>query len=148
MSAPQRGPKDFRLQEGTVIDHLPVGTAARALQLLRLPREGPVTVGMNVPSPRYGSKDIVRVEGLELSKHQLDRLALLGQRVTVSIVKDGDVVDKVVLEVPRRVEGILRCPNPTCITHAEAIATAFQRMGEYPYQFRCLYCERVTTADE
>mgnify|MGYP001397197807 FL=1 len=50
-------PHDFRLQDGTVIDHLPVGTAARALGILGLPREGPVTVGMNVPSRRLGFKD-------------------------------------------------------------------------------------------
>ena len=43
-------------------------TAARALVILGLPREGPVTVGMNVPSRRHGRKDIIRVEGLELRR--------------------------------------------------------------------------------
>ena len=32
-------PHDFQLQDGTVIDHLPVGTAARALVILGLPRD-------------------------------------------------------------------------------------------------------------
>ncbi|MFV1959615.1 MAG: aspartate carbamoyltransferase regulatory subunit [Planctomycetota bacterium] len=142
------GPKDFRLHEGTVIDHLPVGTALRALKLLHLPQAGPVTVGMNVPSDRYGNKDIVRVEGLELSKAELDRVALLGQRITVSIVRDGSVSGKVVLEVPRRVEGILRCPNPTCITNREEVTTVFHRLGDFPYRFRCHYCERIRTTDD
>jgi len=142
------GPKDFRLHEGTVIDHLPVGTALRALRLLRLPREGPVTVGINVPSTRFGRKDIVRVERLELSKTELDRLALLGQKLTVSIVQDGRVTDKIVLEVPRTVEGILRCPNPTCITNGEEVVTIFHRVGTWPYRFRCHHCERMTTANE
>jgi aspartate carbamoyltransferase regulatory subunit len=141
------GPKDFRLENGTVIDHLPVGTAVRALQVLRLPRTGPVTVGMSVPSTRYGKKDIVRVEGLELSQHELNRLALLGERVTVSIVKNGTVSQKVVLETPPRLEGILRCPNPTCITNAEAVRTVFHRHGAYPFRFRCHHCERVTAPD-
>lgn len=140
-----RGPKDFRLENGTVIDHLPVGFAVRALRMLGLPEAGPITIGMNVPSARYDRKDIVRVEGLELDKDDLDRLALLGRRVTVSIVKDGDVTGKVVLEVPERVEGILVCPNPTCITNQEAVPTAFHRTGEYPYRFRCHYCERMET---
>jgi aspartate carbamoyltransferase regulatory subunit len=139
-------PSDFRLQHGTVIDHLPVGTAVRALEMLGIPRGGPVTVGINVPSKRYGRKDIVRVEGLELQKHELDRLALLGRGVTVSIVKDGDVVGKVLLEVPKRVDGLLRCPNPTCITNAERLETRFERIGEFPYRFKCVYCERVTGA--
>jgi aspartate carbamoyltransferase regulatory subunit len=139
-------PKDFRLTDGTVIDHLPVGSALRALRILRLPREGPVTVGMNVGSERYDHKDIVRVEGLELSKEELDRLALLGPRITVSIVKGGEVREKRVLEVPLRVEGLLVCPNPTCVTNHEQVVTVFWRQGAYPYTFRCHHCERLTAA--
>lgn len=138
-------PRDYTLNDGTVIDHLPVGTAALALELLRLPREGPVTVGMNVPSSRHERKDIVRVEGLELSGDELQQLALLGPRITVSIVRDGDVSNKVVLDVPMRVEGILECPNPTCITNQEEVKGVFHRMGDYPYRFRCHFCERITT---
>ncbi len=143
-----RGPKDFRLQDGTVIDHLPVGSAIKAVLMLKVPRDGPVTIGMNVPSARYGAKDIVRVEGLELDHDDLNRLALLGRRITVSIVKHGDVTGKVVLEVPKRVEGILECPNPTCITNKEGVPTIFHRLGDYPYRFRCHYCERMSRADE
>jgi aspartate carbamoyltransferase regulatory subunit len=137
----------FRLVHGTVVDHLPVGSALRALSLLGLPREGPITVGLNVPSSRHGRKDVVRVEGLVLKKAELDRLALLGRQVTVSIVRAGAVVQKQVLEVPGRVEAILTCPNPTCITRGERVTTVFHRMGEYPYRFRCHHCERVMDAE-
>ena len=137
-------PNDFRVNDGTVVDHLPAGTAVRALALLDLPREGPVTIGMNVPSTRHGRKDILRVEGLVLRKSQIDRLALLGSQVTVSIVKGGEVRQKQVLEVPQRVEGILTCPNPTCITRQEPVPTVFHRLGAFPYRFRCHHCERVT----
>lgn len=138
----------FRLTDGTVVDHLPAGSATRALALLQLPREGPVTVGMNVPSKRHGRKDIVRVEGLVLRKRELDRLALLGRQVTVSIVRRGVVTEKQVLEVPARIEGILACPNPTCITRSESVPTVFHRQGEYPYRFRCHHCERVMAAED
>ena len=137
-------PHDFRLTDGTGVDHLPVGTAIRALELLRLPREGPVAVGLNVTSTKHGRKDIIRVEGLALKKAELDRLALLGRQVTVSIVRGGAVTQKQVLDVPKRLEGVLRCPNPTCITRQEAVRTVFVRVGEFPYRFRCTYCERVT----
>jgi aspartate carbamoyltransferase regulatory subunit len=140
-------PHDFRLNDGTVVDHLPVGTAARALSLLGLPREGPVTVGVNVPSSRHGRKDIIRVEGLALKKSELDRLALLGRQITVSIVRGGEVKQKQVLEVPKTVEGILACPNPTCITRQERVDTVFHRLGDYPYRFRCHHCERVTDGE-
>ncbi len=139
---------DFRLHDGTVIDHLPVGTAARALELLGLPREGPITVGINVPSPSIGRKDIVRVEGLFLEKRELDRLALLGPQLTVSIVRDGKISEKTVLDVPERLIGILTCRNPTCVTHGEDVQTVFVKQEGFPYRFKCAYCERVTGADE
>ena len=135
-------PHDFLLSDGTVIDHLPVGTSSRALVILGLPREGPVTIGMNVPSKRHGRKDIIRVEGLELRKSETDRLALLGSHVTVSIVKGGKVSSKQLLEVPARLVGVLRCGNPTCITNTERMTPVFDRASESPLRLRCAYCER------
>jgi aspartate carbamoyltransferase regulatory subunit len=135
-------PHDFRLQDGTVIDHLPVASASRALAILGLPRDGPVTIGMNVPSARYGHKDIIRVEGLALRKSETDRLALLGPHVTVSIVKAGKVASKQRLEVPERLIGVLRCANPTCITNQERVAPVFDRVSTSPLHLRCAYCER------
>ena len=130
-------PNDFRLNDGTVVDHLPVGTAARALALLGLPREGAVTIGMNVPSTRHGRKDIIRVEGLALKKSESDRLALFGGEITVSIVRGGEVKQKQVLEVPKKVEGILVCPNPTCITRimAAIMALGVERARPMPVRF-------------
>jgi aspartate carbamoyltransferase regulatory subunit len=136
-------PHDFKLSDGTVIDHLPVGTATRALAILGLPREGPVTVGINVPSARQGRKDIIRVEGLELRKSETDRLALLGANVTVSIVKGGTVASKQRLEVPERLVGVLRCSNSTCITNQERSTPVLDRVGTAPLKLKCAYCERL-----
>jgi aspartate carbamoyltransferase regulatory subunit len=136
-------PQDFKLSDGTVIDHLPVGTAARALAILGLPREGPVTVGINVPSARLGRKDIIRVEGLELRKSETDRLALLGPQVTVSIVKGGAVASKQRLEVPERLVGVIRCGNSTCITNVERTTPVLDRVQASPLRLKCAYCERV-----
>ncbi len=141
-------PGDFRLVDGTVIDHLPVGTASEAMRILGLPREGPVTVGINVPSPRLGRKDIVRVEGLFLRKSELDRLALLGRHISVCMVRNGAVVEKTVLDVPQRLLGILACSNPTCITNSEHMQTVFHRIDGEPPRFRCGYCERLRRLEE
>jgi aspartate carbamoyltransferase regulatory subunit len=138
-------PQDFQLQDGTVVDHLPVGSAARALSILGLPREGPVTIGMNVPSKRHGHKDIIRIEGLELRRSETDRLALLGLHVTVSIVKGGRVASKQRLEVPERLVGVLRCGNPTCITNHERMTPVFDRVTTEPLKLRCAYCERAAS---
>lgn len=144
MSVP---PTMYQLVTGTVIDHLPVGSSARALALLGLPREGPVTVGMNVPSARLGAKDIIRIEGLRLDKGERDRLALLGRTVTVSFVEGGAVSEKARLEVPEELVGVLTCRNQTCITRTECLVSRFTRVGAFPYRFRCHYCERVQDAE-
>lgn len=136
-------PHDFQLSDGTVVDHLPVGSAVKALVILGLPREGPVTVGMNVPSKRLGRKDIIRVEGLELRKSEADRLALLGASVTVTIVKKGAVARKQTLEVPERLVGVLKCATPTCVTNHERTPSVFDRMSTSPLVLRCAYCERT-----
>ncbi len=135
-------PHDFKLSDGTVVDHLPVGSAVKALAILGLPREGPVTVGMNVPSKRLGFKDIIRVEGLELRKSEADRLALLGSSVTVTIVKKGGVARKQTLEVPERLVGVLRCATPSCVTNHERTPSVFDRVSTSPLVLRCAYCER------
>jgi aspartate carbamoyltransferase regulatory subunit len=97
---------------------------------------------MNVPSARYGRKDIIRVEGLELRRSETDRLALLGPHVTVAIVKGGKVAEKQRLEVPERLVGVLRCTNPTCITNHERIVPVFDRVSVSPLALKCAYCER------
>jgi aspartate carbamoyltransferase regulatory subunit len=97
-----------------------------------------------VPSPTHGAKDIVRVEGLFLDKSELDRLSLLGPNITVSIVRDGQVGDKIVLDVPERLIAVITCANPTCITNDEDVQSVFRREPGSPIRFKCAYCERAT----
>ena len=86
---------------GTVIDHVPGGQALRVLRMLRITgsQSNPVSLVMNVPSSKHGSKDIIKVEDRELTQDELDRLALIAPAATVSIIRNFTVAEKRVVEL-------------------------------------------------
>ena len=56
------------IRNGTVFDHIKAGNALRIIRLLDLAKEGhQVTVGLNLPSKELGVKDLIKVEGREIS---------------------------------------------------------------------------------
>ncbi|MFB6169595.1 MAG: aspartate carbamoyltransferase regulatory subunit [Haloarculaceae archaeon] len=132
-----------KIRNGTVIDHIPGGAALDVLALLDIDGSGgeSVSIGMNVPSDRLGVKDIVKVEGRELSETEVDILALIAPQATVNIVRDYEVTEKHRVGRPDRVVGALACPNANCITAAgEPIETRFDVVSE---GVRCAYCDTI-----
>jgi hypothetical protein len=63
-----------KIRNGTVIDHVTAGQALNVLAILGIDGSGgeSVSIGMNVPSDKLGSKDVVKVEGRELSQSEVD----------------------------------------------------------------------------
>ncbi len=144
MSDASRTRKVYAIERGTVIDHIPSPMALKVVQILGVQKEGILTVGMNFPSKRLGVKDIVKVENLLLSPQATDRIALVAPTATINIIDGGEVVEKRPIHLPAEFKGLLRCPNPRCITNAEAVTTWFLREGGgAEMAVRCLYCERV-----
>jgi len=96
---------------------------------------------MNVPSDRLGRKDIVKVEGRELSQNEVDVLSLIAPAATINIVRDFDVVEKHRVTRPQTVGGVLSCPNANCIsTENEPIESRFDVLED---GVRCTYCETI-----
>jgi aspartate carbamoyltransferase regulatory subunit len=137
-----------KLRSGTVIDHLPAGSALRCLALLGIPEQGVVTVGLNLPSRRVRYKDILKMEGRVLTAAELSRIALLGPRATVVFIEDYAVVRKVRLELPTVIDDVVRCPNPSCITNHDAVTPRARVESSDPVRLRCHYCERRIRSDE
>ncbi|WP_247728696.1 aspartate carbamoyltransferase regulatory subunit [Halovivax limisalsi] len=132
-----------KIRNGTVIDHVRAGQALNVLAILGIDgAEGEsVSIGMNVPSDRLANKDIVKVEGRELSQDEVDVLSLIAPDATINIVRDYEVVEKHRVDRPATVEGILQCPNAGCITTAdEPITSRFDVLDD---GVRCGYCERI-----
>ena len=132
-----------KIRDGTVIDHLPAGTALSVLAILGIDGsdgEG-VSVGMNVRSGRIATKDIVKVEGRELSQEEVDVIAIIAPVATINIIRGYEVAEKTRVETPTAVEGVLRCPNPNCITNeGEAVTTRFRVLDGH---LRCRYCRAL-----
>lgn len=132
-----------KIQSGSVIDHIDGGQALNVLAILGVDAASgdTVSVAMNVPSDRLGTKDIVKVEGRELSQDEVDVLSLIAPAATINIVRDFDVVEKHRVESPEEVVGVLSCPNRHCITTGdEPVDTRFDVLGD---GIRCQYCETI-----
>jgi aspartate carbamoyltransferase regulatory subunit len=137
------------LKQGTVIDHLQAGTALRTLQILALQSEGTVTVGLNLESGRMGTKDLIKIENRELTKAEVNKIALLSPDATFSIIRNFRVVEKRFPEVPKMVEGLVECTNPSCVTNNyDDVESKFAVLSKKPVKVRCFYCERCFSEDE
>jgi len=132
------------IREGTVIDHIPAGRALTVLKILGITgSEGyRVAIVMNVESRKLGRKDIVKIEGRRLKREELDRIALIAPSATVNIVENYRVVKKTKVSLPRHLQNIIRCTNPTCITRQprEPIVPRFNLVSRRPLLYQCLYC--------
>jgi len=132
-----------KIENGTVIDHISGGQALNVLAILGIDGRGgeSLSVAMNMPSDRLGKKDIVKVEGKELSQAEVDVLSLIAPAASINIIRDYDVIEKRRVERPDVVEGVLECPNRNCIsTEDEPVDSRFAVLDD---GVRCEYCETI-----
>ena len=129
--------------QGTVIDHISSSQGLKILNRLQLINDKiRLTVGLNLPSGQFGSKDIIKVENWMFSKDEANELALLAPNATVNIIEDYKVVSKFQVELPDLLVGIFSCPNTNCITHSEPVDSKFTiRTENEQVRLRCHYCE-------
>lgn len=135
-----------KIKDGTVIDHIKAGAGIKVLDILGIEGNFPETtiLLMNVQSKKIGRKDIVKIENKALKKEEVDKIALVAPNATWNVVKDYKVVKKSRIEIPDVIEGILKCPNPICISNAgEPMTTKFKVEEKEPVRLRCNYCERI-----
>jgi len=141
-----------KIREGTVIDHIPAGRALDVLKVLKISgREGfTVAVVMNVESKKLGRKDIIKIEGKELKRSELDVISIVAPTATINIIREYEVVDKFKVKPPQVIEGLFRCRNPNCITNQrrEPIKSRFTVIGEGPVKLKCDYCGEIHEIDE
>lgn len=140
-----------KIEKGTVIDHIPAGQALNVIKILGVGGgKHTVAVVMNVASKKYGRKDIVKVEGKELSPVEVNRIALVAPEATINVIQDYKVVKKNKVELPERVQGIVKCTNPSCITNKprEPVVPTFKVYSRSPLLLLCEYCgNRISQED-
>lgn len=135
-----------KIENGTVIDHIPAGLALEVMKILGIDGRGGyiVSVAMNVPSKKYGKKDVLKVEGRELSQAEVNKIALIAPNATINIIRSYEVHEKNKVKLPKHINDIIKCSNPSCITNRrEPVEPAFTVEQLEPLKIRCRYCNRL-----
>ena len=130
------------IKNGTVIDHIAAGKILKVIDILNLTGDSTVMVGMNLTSNKIGKKDIIKIENRELSKQEVNSIALIAPSATLIIINNFEVVSKTSLDMPEYVEEHIICPNPKCITNSEEIPSKYYINIAETATARCLYCEK------
>ena len=129
------------IKNGIVIDHITPGKGMEIHKLLGLGElECMVALINNASSEKMGRKDIIKIDApIELD---MDVLGFVDPGVTVSIIRDGETVDKKKMSLPMEQEGVLRCRNPRCICSTEQeLVHTFKLVNPAKREYRCIYCE-------
>ena len=129
------------INTGTVIDHIPAGRGLEIYNRLRLDKAGcTVAIIQNARSSKYGSKDIIKIDA-DIPV-DLDILGYIDTNITVNRIRDGELIEKVDLELPEKLVGVIECRNPRCITSVEqGIEHQFRLADRERRRYRCIYCD-------
>lgn len=128
---------------GIVLDHIQAGKGWEIYNLLGLDKlECTVAIIQRVSSDKYGKKDIIKIDGeVDID---LDVLGYFDTNITVNMIKDNELDNKVHLKLPEKLEGIIECRNPRCITSVEQeIVHRFRLADPATKKYRCVYCDSV-----
>jgi len=137
-----------KIKDGIVIDHIRAGQGIRIFNWLGLDK-APYTVAfvMNATSEIMGKKDIIKIDNAIAIN--FDVLGLIDPNITVNIIKDQEISEKINLQLPEKVENVLICKNPRCITSTEKyIPHVFHLENPELQTYRCEYCDDIRTAGD
>lgn len=137
------------IENGAVIDHITHGKVYQIIKFLEIDEPGKkFSLGAGYESNKIGVKDILKIEGLVPSEYQLNLIALVSPDATVSLIKDGQKISKKKISIPRRLEGIILCPNNGCISNDSY--QGVEPMINYNLKkgFKCHYCSNEFSSPE
>ncbi|MBE5947334.1 MAG: aspartate carbamoyltransferase regulatory subunit [Lachnospiraceae bacterium] len=129
------------ISNGIVLDHITAGKALQVYDDLELRKlDCSVAILQNVKSNKMGKKDILKID--KEYDINLDVLGYIDPNITVSVIKDGQTIEKKKLALPKKLVNIKKCKNPRCITSTEqGIPHMFKLTDEENRVYRCVYCE-------
>lgn len=132
------------IKNGIVIDHIEAGTGIKIFNYLGLDKTNyNVALIINADSKKLGKKDIIKIENCDKLDYTV--LGLLSPSITIDEVKDEKIIKKVSPELPSKVENIIKCKNPRCITVQEKyVPHSFVLVDRETGRYRCEYCDTIT----
>ena len=130
-----------QIKDGIVLDHISAGNGMVLYNFLGLANlDCQVALIQNADSPKMGKKDIIKVD--RVIDLNFEALGYVDPGVTVNIIKDGKLAKRQSINVPERIENIIKCKNPRCITTVEQeLDHIFKLADKENRVYRCIYCE-------
>ena len=130
------------ISEGFVLDHIQAGMSLKIYHDLGLDKlDCTVAIIKNARSDKMGKKDILKVE-CDIDMLDLDVLAFIDHNITVNVIKNGEIVEKKELVLPKQIKNVIKCRNPRCITSIEqGLDQIFVLADEEKEIYRCKYGE-------
>jgi aspartate carbamoyltransferase regulatory subunit len=137
-----------KIKNGIVIDHIRAGQGIRIFNWLGLDKAPyPVAFVVNANSKVMGKKDIIKIDN-DMSIN-INVLGLIDPNITVNVIKDQQIIEKIKLQLPARVENVLICKNPRCITSTEKYTPHIFHLENAKLQtYRCEYCDDIRSAGD
>jgi aspartate carbamoyltransferase regulatory subunit len=131
-----------KIEEGFVLDHIKAGMSMSIYHHLQLDKlDCTVAIIKNARSNKMGRKDILKVE-CDIDTLDLDILGFIDHKITVNVIKDGKIVEKRILSLPKEIKNVIKCRNPRCITSIEqGLPHVFVLTDTEKEVYRCKYCE-------
>lgn len=129
------------IKDGFVIDHITAGRGMRIYELLELSKlDVPVAIITNAGSKKMGKKDIIKIDGAV--PLNLEVIGYADPKVTVNVIKDSKLCEKLTIPMPETLTNVIFCKNPRCITSVEQeINHIFKLTDKEENVYRCIYCE-------
>ncbi len=131
-----------KIEEGFVLDHIQAGKSMQIYRHLGLDKlDSTVAIIKNAKSQAMGKKDILKIE-CDIDSLDLDVLSFIDHNITVNVIKDGEIIEKRSLVLPKEITGVIRCHNPRCISSIEQeLPQIFYLADEEKEIYRCKYCD-------
>ena len=137
------------IKNGTVLDHIPADQLFKVIDILGLRQcEKPMTFGTNLDSKLLGKKAILKISDTFFEDEDINKITLIAPQAKINIIHDFEVAEKRVLSIPPKIEGIVKCMNPVCITNHQPVKTLFTTLTDNSnLRLLCHYCEKITDGD-
>ena len=133
------------IKEGTVIDHIPASVLFKVVSILNLEKlDTMITIGNSLGSGKLGKKGIIKLSKVFFQDDEINKISLVAPSAKLNIIKEYEVVEKKIVEIPDEIQGIVKCVNPKCITNNEVVTTKFEVVSKSEVKLKCHYCEKIT----
>ncbi len=131
-----------KIEEGFVLDHIKAGRSMSIYRHLGLDKlDCTVAIIKNAKSGKLKKKDILKVE-CDIDTLDLDVLAFIDHSITINVIKDGEIIEKRSLKLPKEIKGVIQCKNPRCISSIEqGLPHIFYLADKEKEIYRCRYCD-------